>query len=550
MSEIAAVPAAPRRALSAWEWRVVWLLVLCFALRNLPWRLDDLDQAKQANVSLEMIEAGHWWFQHTPGGKAIATKPPLVGWMSAGVYVLPFSNWDLAWRLPSMVAALALAYLMWRAGEALWPGRGGVVATAAYGFNLLAPKLATLVRTDMPLTFFITAVGLITWHHARDGGQRPWTSVSRRAVFGLLLAAMMTKGPVVYAFLLPGMLAHSWISRRRGGDWTRLWGGWWHWSLPLVPFLLWALWGMASVPGFYAQVVGKEFFGRFTVGEHAVHKSQSVFLYLGQLCIRWVPWAVLLLAVTIRSHRLWTALCRETGTLWLVCWAAGGFVLMSLVPSKRPDRIFPVVPPLALVTVALLARASRPKEAPAAAAPVLPGADAASLPPAPPSAPAVIAMPAVPRWPWEWAQRAVAVAVVLGLGSVVYYVARTYLSHDHARASFAAHVRRLEAGKQVGLVTTKASQETDETMLVYLRQMNFLSPAEAIQRWSTGKLDAVVVSENARGEFGTLLEPFAATQPVLETAGSKPGYLLLAGHRPDDKRKANTKPPDGARNGR
>ena len=208
MSEPAAIPAAPRRALSSWEWRVVWLLVLCFALRGLPWRLDDLDQAKQANVSLEMIEAGHWWFQHTPGGRLIATKPPLVGWMSAGVYVLPFSNWDLAWRLPSLVAALGLAYLLWRAGEALWPGRGGVVAMAGYGFNLMAPRLATLVRTDMPLAFFITAVGLIVWHHARDGGQRPWTTFSRRAVFWMLLAGMMTKGPIVYAFLLPGKLAH------------------------------------------------------------------------------------------------------------------------------------------------------------------------------------------------------------------------------------------------------------------------------------------------------------------------------------------------------
>ena len=515
---------------------MVWLLVLCFALRNLPWRLDDLDQAKQANVSLEMIESGHWWFQHTPGGRAVATKPPLVGWMSAGVYVLPFSNWDLAWRLPSLVAALALAYLMWRAGEALWPGRGGIVALAAYGFNLLAPRLATLVRTDMPLTFFIAAVGLITWHHARDGDRRPWTSVSRRAVFWLLLAGMMTKGPVVYAFLLPGMVVHSWVSRRRGGNWTSLWGGWWHWTLPLVPFLLWTLWGMGSVPGFYAEVIGKEFFGRFTVGEHAVHHNQPVWFYFFQLLKQWLPWDVLLLAVTIRARWLWSALCREPGTLWLVCWAAGGFVLMSLVPSKRTDRIFPVVPPLALVTVALLARASRPEPLPTVFVPPAPTSFGFAPPPSPPPS-LPVAVPTVPRWPWAWADRTTLMAVLLGLGSVVYYIAHTYLSHEHARASFAAHVRSVEAGKQVGLVTARASQETDETMLVYLRQPAFLSPAEAIQRWSTGKLDAVVVSENARAEFGNLLEPFTPTQPLLETAGSQPAYLLLAGHKPDEKRK-------------
>ena len=34
---------------------------------------------------------------------------------------------------------------------------------------------------------------------------------------------------------------------------------------------------------------------------------------------------------------------------WLICWSLGGLIVMSLVPSKRVDRIFPVVPPLCLL---------------------------------------------------------------------------------------------------------------------------------------------------------------------------------------------------------
>ncbi len=549
-------PALPRRALHPWEWRVIWLLVLCFVCRGLPWRLDDLDQAKQANVSLEIVQAGHWWFQHTPGGKGIATKPPLVGWMSAGVYYFTADHWDIAWRLPSLVAALALTYLLWRAGEVLWPGRGGVVAVAAYGYNLLTPRLATLVRTDMPLTFFITAAGLVVWHHARDGGQRPWTNRSRWAVFGLLLAAMMTKGPVVYAFLLPGMLAHWWIERRRGGQSVDLWGGWWHWTLPLAPFLVWTACGIASVPGFYAEVVGKEFLGRFTVGEKAVHHNQPVWFYLTQMLKQWLPWDVLLLAVTMRLVMMWGRLptkvltrvrwlggtiCRNPGTLWLVCWATGGFILLSLVPSKRTDRIFPVVPPLALVLVALLARAQQPEEPAAALAPS--EVSTTAPPPVPP-------VPVLPSWPWEWAYKTTLVAVAFGLGSVVYYVVEVYYRHDHARSSFAARTLREEAGRTVGLVVGKTPTDTDETMLVYLHQLAFLSPAEAIQRWSTGKLDAVAINENARAEFGGLLEPFAPMQPVLETAGSKPAYFLLARPNTDPARKPEPSPRDGTRHGR
>ena len=90
----------------------------------------------------------------------------------------------------------------------------------------------------------------------------------------------------------------------------------------------------------------------------------------------------------------------------------------------------------------------------------------------------------------------------------------------------------MESGKTVGLVAGKNPTDNDETMLVYLHQLAYLAPAEAIQRWSTGKLDAVALSETARAEFSGLQEPFGPTQPSLETVGSKPAYLLLV--RPAD----------------
>ena len=53
------------------ERRLLALLLALFLLRDLPWRLDDFDQAKQAFTSLEMVEGGAWWFQHTPGSRGI-----------------------------------------------------------------------------------------------------------------------------------------------------------------------------------------------------------------------------------------------------------------------------------------------------------------------------------------------------------------------------------------------------------------------------------------------------------------------------------------------
>src|SRR5262245_58336218 len=85
---------------------VAALIVVLFVIGNLPWQLDDYDQAKQAFTSFEMIKEGHWLYQHTPHER-VATKPPLVGWISAALFTVTRS-WEIAWRLPSLVAAVAL----------------------------------------------------------------------------------------------------------------------------------------------------------------------------------------------------------------------------------------------------------------------------------------------------------------------------------------------------------------------------------------------------------------------------------------------------------
>ena len=114
--------------------RTVWLIggiAICFfALTNLPWNLDDYDQALQAYTSFEMIKAGHWFFQHTPHG-LIAQKPPLVGWASAATFLITRS-WNVAWRLPCFLSVVAMAIILFRA------------ARAAYG---AAPALSPWARS-------------------------------------------------------------------------------------------------------------------------------------------------------------------------------------------------------------------------------------------------------------------------------------------------------------------------------------------------------------------------------------------------------------------
>ena len=143
--------------------RAVWVVAavsfLLFLLGNLPWQLDDSDQAKQAFTSFQMIKEGRWLYQQTPH-ENVATKPPLVGWVSAGLFGLTRS-WDLAWRLPSLLAAIALAIFLFRAASSAYGPVAGLIAFSAFGLNLLSLRLATLVRTDMPLALVIFLIGVL-----------------------------------------------------------------------------------------------------------------------------------------------------------------------------------------------------------------------------------------------------------------------------------------------------------------------------------------------------------------------------------------------------
>src|SRR5207247_5431179 len=147
-------------------WIVGGLTITLFLIANLPWQLDDYDQAKQAFTSFEMVKEGRWFYQQTPH-EHVATKPPLIGWISAGLFQLTRS-WDAAWRLPSFLAAIAIAMLLFRAATSAYGTIPGLIALSAFGLNLLSPRLATLVRTDMQLALVIFLIGLVIWQKIRS----------------------------------------------------------------------------------------------------------------------------------------------------------------------------------------------------------------------------------------------------------------------------------------------------------------------------------------------------------------------------------------------
>ena len=506
------------------------LTILLFGIGNLPWQLDDYDQAKQAFTSFEMIKEGHWFYQQTPHER-VATKPPLVGWISAGLFATT-GSWQLAWRLPSFLAAIALAVLLFRRVSSAYGSIAGLVVLSSFGLNLLSPRLATLVRTDMPLALVIFLIGLLIWEKIRR--QEEWKPRDRIYLFALLTIAMLIKGPIVYVFLLPGIAFFQWRygrARPPGAPLYGAWSGWWPWIASLAVFLLWVSGGILFQPGFFDEVVMREFLGRF--GE-TIHRPQPLYFYLPHLLHKFAPWSLLLIAIVILdlASRRWRigAAFREMSpdTFWLLCWSLCGLIVMSLIPSKRVDRIFPVIPPLCLLLAAQVGRrvicshgsVSRPSASV--------DSDLTGHPPSPDygEADRPVAMQNCVTQIYRWSAIALACAILFTGGYVTWKVITGYRDHRDALAIFGRDVRREAETRHWRYEVVSAR---DEGLLLYLQRTHYIEPDRAVAEWNAGNLDALVTStEKARGLVAHLRGAILGQSKLSERPKEQgTGYVLI-----------------------
>ncbi|MEY2482011.1 MAG: hypothetical protein QOK24_539 [Verrucomicrobiota bacterium] len=471
------------------RWSVLTLALILFAITNLPWHLDDYDQAKQAFTSFEMVERGHWFYQHTPNGW-VATKPPLVGWFSAGFFGITRS-WDIAWRLPSFLATLASLALLMRSA-AVYGTIPALVAACAFSFNLFVPRLASLVRTDMPLALIVFAIGLLIWQKIRT--RQNWTGRDRLVLFFLLSAGMLIKGPIIYAFLLPGIAAFEWWRRNTGAP-AAVSSGWLIWLVSFLVFILWAAGGILFVPEFTEHVVAREFLGRFNEG---MHRAQPFYFYVPHLLHRFAPWSLLLILLPLIGSRKMgiraSLRAMSPETFWLLAWSLGGLLVMSCVPSKRIDRIFPIVPPLCLLLAAAVGEFRKQERLKV-----------------------VI-------------DRVCIAAVILACVMTAGYAAnRIVVARREHRDAFAVFGRAVvkEAAERRWRYAVVGGE--DEGMALYVRRTEFLEPDQAASEWNAGKLDALVVPEE---ELAELLPRLPGAGPskigLSEPAGSgRRRYLFL-----------------------
>jgi 4-amino-4-deoxy-L-arabinose transferase-like glycosyltransferase len=303
---------------------ILGVTAMVIAIRaTAPSDLATGDQPYQVEYIEDIVARGNWVAQHLRDGTP-ATKPPLYNWLAAPLIVVTDWSGDFALKLPSVLAGIALALLVWDFTRRIASERAATIAALLLVTTTMSVKLIYFARTDMLLALFIA----LQLHAALR---------QRAAAYGVAAAlAMLTKGPI--GILLPLAALTTWWLWR--GELRAQWRALrltLVLPLALLPFVLW-LAAAVAIEGrpLWNQLVYAETLDRFTSGSSKAKEHRHVLYYVPHFMVRFAP-ASLFAIVAIASRE-------RKRVLLAVCWVVAMLVCLSLVPSKRADRLFPLLP--------------------------------------------------------------------------------------------------------------------------------------------------------------------------------------------------------------
>lgn len=342
------------RYIEGWRGPLLAALVALFA--GLPGLLLlpplDRDESRYAQATAQMLESGDYVdirFQDEPRWK----KPVGIYWMQAAAVTLtggPEARGVWAWRLPSLIGAMAAAWAAAWAGAALFGRRAGFLGGAMLGACFLLSTEAGIAKTDAMLcaTVTLAMAALSRIYMAERAGAAP--ARRHKILFWAALgASLLVKGPIGLIVVVPAVLALSVWDR----DWRWLKRTGWAWGLPLAlaVVLPWAIAiTLATDGGFWREAVGHDL-GRKVTGAHEGHSGFPGY-YLLLAPVLFFP-ATLMLPAALSTA--WSRRA-EPAVRFLVCWLVPAWLIFELAPTKLVHYTLPTFGALALLAAAALTR--------------------------------------------------------------------------------------------------------------------------------------------------------------------------------------------------
>ncbi|NTV09947.1 MAG: glycosyltransferase family 39 protein [Zoogloea sp.] len=315
---------------------ILILPLLAFLLRLGGAPLFDLDEGAFSEATREMFDRGDFLFTYL-NGEPRFDKPILIYWLQAASVSL-FGVTELAFRLPSALAAIAWCYATWMFARPRI-GEDGALLALAVASTAIGPFVIGRAATADGLLNCLLALTLFdAWRHLESGRRAPLLRVFMWMGLGAL-----AKGPV--AIIVPGAVTFLYCASR---------GEWGTWLKAVFNPLGWLILVAIAGPWYaYAYLLhGQAFIDGFLM-RHNVERfsgsleghSGGILYYVVFVPLLLMPWTGL----------LGTALARLRGSmenrLQRFLWIWFGFVLVffSISGTKLPHYVLYGITPLFLL---------------------------------------------------------------------------------------------------------------------------------------------------------------------------------------------------------
>ena len=333
---------------------VAAVAIALFAIRlSLPSVFADRGYDVYGAWVMDAVQNGHWISQQDDAGN-VASKPPLYIWLAALATLLSGRISMFTMLLPSALATLTTAVVIWAFGRGTFGRRPALLGALAYLVSYVGATQVGLARPDPVFALAVTAGALAAF--------RAWTSGQGWTWFWLAAAAAtLTKGPLGVLLAGLGLLAVGWerASRRaapvagshRTGVilFVLITGGWF--------VLAYLQLGQALID----RMIFRELVGH-AVGANPEGRGWSRAFpvqplnFLGGLA----PWSAF---ACVGLWRTWRTPAPDPderrAERFLFCWCVGGLLLFSLVSHQQDRHLFPIIPPAALLAGRELGRLTR-----------------------------------------------------------------------------------------------------------------------------------------------------------------------------------------------
>jgi 4-amino-4-deoxy-L-arabinose transferase-like glycosyltransferase len=334
------------------------LIAIAFAiglLGLLPWIGNPLIAREQelrvVLTARDMARGGSWLVPHYLGEPRL-NKPPLMYWMTAGVFKLAGTTQSPALaRLPGAICGALLLAAMVVLGHRLAGRTAAFLGAMVAGTTYLFLYFGRLCETDIPFACFET-VAVLTLYlglTARNG-LRWWMLSAVSAGLGFLI-----KGPAAVVLPLAALtsfLACSPASRVSFRPW-RLAGWIAVVAVLATPWYLLVYFSPASQTAASADI-GYELGALL---KNSSHRGNPAF-YLYTLPLAMLPWGLLL---PLSLIALWPLAKRHAAIRFLLAWLLSSMVVMSVVQSKQIHYSTLLLAPAALLIGVHLRTLHRPR---------------------------------------------------------------------------------------------------------------------------------------------------------------------------------------------